>query len=175
MTQKTIFFAHGLESGPNGSKIQMLVKIAKAKGYVTECPDYSGMQDPNERVTQLLGVVPKDLEQLILVGSSMGAWVSLKASAQLHPHALFLLAPTVYVGYKSPKKISDEAPTPHAQHTEMIHGWHDEIVPVDKVIRFAKDHQSTLHLVNDGHRLINQLPVLSDLFSLFLDRMSEVA
>ena len=37
--------------------------------------------------------------------------------------------------------------------TAIVHGWHDELCPVDAAIDFARAHGATLHLVHDDHRL----------------------
>jgi hypothetical protein len=37
---KTIIFSHGKESGPNGSKIQLLSGVARKLGYRTHSVDY---------------------------------------------------------------------------------------------------------------------------------------
>ncbi len=169
--RKVIYFAHGLESGPWGSKIQYLAEIGKSQGFAVESPDYAGMMDPNQRVQKLLKLIPPDLECLVLVGSSMGGWVSLEASSQLKPKGMFLLAPAVYVGYLVESEIK-EAPPPHTAYLDIVHGWHDDTVPVDGVIRFAKEHQARLHVLNSGHRLIDQLPALGKLFSNFLTELS---
>ena len=166
--KRVVYFAHGKESGPWGSKIQYLAEIAKKSGFQVESPDYSGMMDPKARVEKLLSLNPQASEHLIMVGSSMGAWVSLEASRQLKPQALFLLAPAVYLG----EGFSHQAPTPHASQIDIIHGWQDEIVPVENAIRYAREHQARLHLVDSDHRLMNQLPVLGKLFEMLLEEVT---
>ena len=89
--------------------------------------------------------------------------VALKASAALSPDGLFLLAPAVYVGL-----YSEEAPTPRASVCSVVHGWKDKVVSVDKVLRFARDHSLQLNLLDSGHRLNDQLPILETLFAHFL-------
>ncbi|MBF0288253.1 MAG: alpha/beta hydrolase [SAR324 cluster bacterium] len=168
--RKIIYFAHGLESGPWGSKIQYLAEIGRSHGFEVESPDYAGMMDPNQRVEKLLKLVALDADCLVLAGSSMGGWVSLEASSRLNPTAIFLLAPAVYVGYLVESEIK-EAPPPYTEHLDIVHGWHDDTVPVDGVIRFAKEHQARLHLLNSGHRLMDQLPTLGKLFSNFLTEL----
>jgi hypothetical protein len=53
IVERTIFFAHGKESGPWGTKFQALAEVAKGKGYRVENPDYSDLMDPDKRVERL--------------------------------------------------------------------------------------------------------------------------
>lgn len=166
MDKRIVYFAHGQESGPWGTKIQHLSKVAENRQFKIESPDYSGMMDGNKRVEKLLALQPQASECLILVGSSMGGWVSIKASQGIRPQGMFLLAPAVYVG-----QYSEEAPVPYAEKVSIVHGWNDDIVPVENVIRFAREHQTTLHVLDSEHRLTDQLPLLEKLFGLFLDEV----
>ncbi len=165
-TPGSVFFAHGQESGPWGTKIRMMADAAAKRGFTVESPDYSGMMDADARVEKLLSLNPESTGKLVLVGSSMGAWVSLKASARIHPQGLFLLAPAVYVG-----AYSEEAPPPKAEHCIVVHGWNDDVVPVDNVLRFARKHEVELHLLKSGHRLTDQMQTLEMLFGHFLERL----
>ena len=95
--QIIIYFAHGKETGPWGTKFQALAKIAQAHGCQVASPDYSATMDPEERVQMLLNLKPRAEKKLILIGSSMGGYVSAVASAQLKPQGLFLLAPAFHI------------------------------------------------------------------------------
>lgn len=165
-----VYFAHGKESGPWGEKITSLAEVAKAKGFAVESPDYTFTMDPDKRVERLLGLKPRASRHLVLMGSSMGGYVAAAVSAQLKPSGLFLLAPAFYrAGYAqaSPKPVT----TGNGLSTLIIHGWDDEIIPVEHSIRYAREHGVALHLVKSDHRLTSVLPLLGDLFSLFLDRI----
>lgn len=165
MHERVVYFAHGKETGPEAVKIQYLSEIAKAKGCHVECPDYSDLADPDERVHRLLALAPGASSSLVLVGSSMGAYVSLVASERLRPKGLYLLAPAISLaGYA----IQD--PIPHADVAVAVHGWNDEVVPVENVFRFAQRYAVELHLLNGDHRLLSVLPLVGGLFTLFLDR-----
>ena len=52
--------------------------------------------DPNQRVEKLFELQPQASENLVLVGSSMGGYVSARASEKLKPQGLFLLAPAIF-------------------------------------------------------------------------------
>ena len=77
MTERFVVFSHGKDSEPWGSKIAAMAEIAREEGFHVESVDYRGIDDPQARVTRLLAFC-KDLRgSLVLVGSSMGGWLSL--------------------------------------------------------------------------------------------------
>ena len=154
--ERLVCFAHGKESGPWGTKITRLAEVARARNFDVLSPDYSHTHDPKQRVAHLLTLAPK-ARTLVLVGSSMGAYVSAMACAALKPRALFLMAPALYFpGW-------DEDPQGCPQDTVVVHGWRDDIVPVEVGIRFARARNAALHVLDSGHTLNDQLPALSAL------------
>ena len=157
-----VYFAHGKESGPWGRKITALAEVAEARGWTTVSPDYSHTGDPDERVKQLLGhEVPRN-EPLVLVGSSMGGYVSAVASASLQPQGLFLLAPAVDIpGYEADT-------TPTADLVEVVHGWQDSIIPAGVVVSWAERHRVRLHMLDSEHTLNDHLDWLCRAFDGFL-------
>jgi len=159
----TVCFCHGRESGPWGTKIRRLARVAEQFGCRVVSPDDRDTQDPDERVRRLLTLAAGLPEPLILVGSSMGGYVAAVASTQLRPAGLFLLAPAVGLpGYS----ISE--PAPATPHLTIVHGWDDEIVPTENVLHFAAAHRAELHLLPDGHILQNELDRIERLFDGFL-------
>jgi len=164
LPDKLVCFAHGKESGPWGTKITRLAEVARAQGFDVLSPDYSHTHDPKERVAHLLKLAPA-ARALVLVGSSMGGYVSAMACAALKPRALFLMAPALYFpGW-------DDEPQGCPQDTVVVHGWRDDIVPVDASLRFARPRNATLHLLDSGHTLNDQLEMLSLLFADLLKRL----
>jgi alpha/beta superfamily hydrolase len=163
MTENLVVFAHGKESGPWGTKITHLAEVAKRNGFEVQSPDYTGTHDPRLRVKQLLDLAPR-AKRLVLFGSSMGGYVSAQACAELKPAALFLVAPALYFpGW-------DEEPQGVPKLCTVVHGWNDDIVPVERGIRFAQANRSELHLLDAGHTLNEQLPMLALLFEDLLKR-----
>jgi alpha/beta superfamily hydrolase len=157
LPEKLVVFAHGKESGPWGTKITRLAEVARARNFEVLSPDYSHTHDPKERVAHLLKLAPA-ARTLVLVGSSMGGYVSAMACAALKPRALFLMAPALYFpGW-------DEDPQGCPPDTVVVHGWRDDVVPVDVGIRFARPRHAALHLLDSGHTLNDQLASLSRLF-----------
>ena len=162
--QKLVCFAHGKESGPWGTKITHLAEVARARGFEVQSPDYSHSHDPKERVAHLLRLAPR-ADKLVLVGSSMGGYVSAMACAALKPQGLFLMAPALYFpGW-------DEEPAGCPALTCVVHGWRDDIVPVERGIDFARKNGAALHVLDSGHTLNDQLPALALLFGDLLDRV----
>jgi alpha/beta superfamily hydrolase len=162
--EKLVVFAHGKESGPWGTKITRLAEVARERDFDVLSPDYSHTHDPKERVAHLLKLAPA-AKMLVLVGSSMGGYVSALACAELKPRAMFLMAPALYFpGW-------DEDPQDCPKDTVVVHGWRDDIVPVDVGIRFSRARNATLHLLDSGHTLNDQLDVLALLFDDLLGRV----
>ena len=161
-----VYFSHGKESGPWGSKIQRLASIASEHGCTAESIDYTDLMDPDQRVERLRDILNKEQESFILVGSSMGGYVSLVAADDVKTHAVFLLAPALYVpGYKQ------QHYDPATRHVEIIHGWSDDVIPSERSIRFAKEADCTLHLIDGDHRLKGAIEMVEDLFGRFLCRV----
>jgi predicted alpha/beta-hydrolase family hydrolase len=164
MQENLVCFAHGKESGPWGTKITQLAQTARRRGYDVASPDYSHTHDPQVRVAQLLELAPKARGALVLAGSSMGGYVSAMACRQLRPTALFLMAPALYFpGF-------DDEPADIPELTCVVHGWDDDIVPIDRALRFAQRNRVELHALRSGHTLNDQLPALERLFDDLLTR-----
>ena len=164
LPERLVVFAHGKESGPWGTKITQLAEVAKRRGYEVLSPDYSHTHDPHERLAMLARLAPQASHALVLVGSSMGGYVSAMACADLRPRALFLMAPALYFpGW-------EEEPQGIPRLTAVVHGWSDDIVPPERGLRFAERHRAALHLLDSGHTLNDQLPALSLLFDDLLQR-----
>lgn len=165
MKQYNIFFSHGKESGPNGRKILALADIAKNFGFRTEAPSYEGMEQGRDRIAKLISLA-HNTENLILVGSSMGAYISSVASETLKPSGVFLLAPAFYI-----PSYDIQEPVIHSPKTEIVHGWKDELIPASAIVGYADKFQIPLHLLPSGHRLENVIPDLERLFRSFLESM----
>jgi pimeloyl-ACP methyl ester carboxylesterase len=164
----TVVFSHGKESGPWGSKITAMAAVARDLRLAVESVDYRGLDDPRDRVRKLIGV-GKELEHpLVLVGSSLGGYVSAAAASELGARGLFLLAPAFYMaGYE------EHTPRDVACPAAVTHGWHDVIVPVENSIRWAREHRAALHLLNSDHRLEDQIDAVCLLLRGFLIALDE--
>jgi pimeloyl-ACP methyl ester carboxylesterase len=163
--QPYVCFSHGKESGPWGSKIAAMAELARDRGLEVESLDYRGMDDPAARVAKLVAHCGALQKPLVLVGSSMGGHVAAAASAALPDvRGLFLIAPAFYMpGYEA------LTPTPRAARITIVHGWRDDVVPVDNSIRFAREHRAGLHLIDGDHRLTDHVFEINRVFDWFLD------
>jgi pimeloyl-ACP methyl ester carboxylesterase len=162
-SSKTVVFSHGKESGPWGAKITAMAAVAQELKLRVESVDYRGIDDPQARVQKLIAVGLELKDPLVLVGSSMGGHVSAAAASRLGARGLFLLAPAFYMpGF--------EAHTPQnvAVPTAIVHGWHDDIVPVENSIRWAREHRAALHILDSNHRLEEQIEAICSLLRAFL-------
>ena len=163
-TKICVCFSHGKESGPWGTKIKQMVPIAEEFGFAVESIDYQGISDPDDRVDKLLHWCSENSGRVVLVGSSMGAYVAAVAAEKLKVDGLFLLAPAVSVpGFG---KVAN--PQIKTARSAIVHGWHDEIIPVSLIIEFARKQNIALHLLPGEHNLIGVLPAVLDIFSTFL-------
>jgi predicted protein tyrosine phosphatase/alpha/beta superfamily hydrolase len=160
-----VVFAHGKESGPWGTKIRYLAHIAKRHGAEVLSPDYRDTMDQQQRVARLLALALPAHDDLILVGSSMGGYVSAVASQTLNPRGLFLMAPAIGL-----PGFVVQTPLPAQTATCVVHGWQDEVIPVECAIEFATAIRAQLHLIEADHRLSAVLPTVGLLFEEFLVR-----
>lgn len=163
MTMPAVYFSHGQESGPWGSKIKAMAETAGALGCRAESVDYRGIADPSERVDKLIAECRNVAEPLVLVGSSMGAHVATAAAPAVGAVGLFVLAPAYYI--EEYETLTPPAPDiPIA----IVHGWRDDVVPVENSIRFARQCHATLHLVDGDHRLADNIDEINYYLTRFL-------
>jgi fermentation-respiration switch protein FrsA (DUF1100 family) len=158
-----IVFSHGLDGHPWGDKITAMADVARRHGLTVESVDYRGMDDPLARVEKLLGVCRTLPGELLLVGSSLGGHVSAAVSTQVPARGMFLLAPAFFM-----KGYEQYTPQPAACPITIVHGWNDEVVPVENSMRFARQHRATLHLLDSDHRLTANIGEVCELLDLFL-------
>jgi predicted esterase len=168
MDQPVIYFSHGMESSPKGTKIRVLSKVAESHGYSHESIDYTDTFDPDIRAERLIRICQEDSRNKIFVGSSMGAYVSLCACKKIKTNGLFLMAPALYLpGYKQQEfNVTSD-------FISVIHGFRDEVIPFEHSIRFSKQHLCDLHLINSDHRLNDRIKDIEILFKYFLIKMTE--
>lgn len=167
MKSRLIIFSHGKDSEPWGSKITALAACARELGYQAESVDYRGIDDPRERVSKLLDAAKSLGPEPVLVGSSLGGHVATAASTELRASGLFLMAPAFYMpGYEQ------YTPKPASCPIAIIHGWNDDIVPIENSIRYAREHLATLHVINADHRMTAQIDMIVACFKLFLDELA---
>jgi len=159
----TVVFSHGKESGPWGSKITAMAAAVRDLKIGVESIDYRGIDDPAARVAKLLDTAVSLMAPLVLVGSSMGGHVSAAAATRAKARGLFLLAPAFYMpGFEAYTPEDVSCPT------VIVHGWRDDIVPVDNSIRWAREHGAALHVLDSDHRLEDKIEEICRLLRSFL-------
>jgi len=163
----TVVFSHGQESGPWGTKIRAMAELARSMGCEADSIDYRGISDPARRVARLLDACADIDDMLILVGSSMGGHVATAAAGRLCAAGLFVLAPAYYMpGHE------DLTPAPPGIPTCIVHGWNDDIVPVENSIRFARSCNAELHLLDGDHRLTENIDDINYHLRRFIEKIA---
>jgi pimeloyl-ACP methyl ester carboxylesterase len=166
MTEKLIVFSHGQDGEPWGSKIVAMAAVARAKSFRVESVDYRGIADPAARVTKLLAFCKEQQAAPVLVGSSLGGHVATAVSKNVAARGLFLLAPAFYMrGYEQ------HTPEPAACPIMIIHGWRDDVVPIDNSIRYAREYRATLHAIDSDHRMTADIDAIAKYLQLFLEEV----
>lgn len=170
-----VILSHGLESGPQATKVTALAAAAEALGWTSERPDYLDLDATRDlarvpdRLARLVARCRAALAEgrgsLVLAGSSMGAFISALASLEIEVRGLFLLAPPVRIaGYRD----IEAARVP----TSILHGWRDELIPAADVVAWAAPRRDELTLVDDSHRLADHVDYGARAFARFLERLS---
>ena len=162
-----VIFSHGQESGPWGTKIRAMADRVRELGFEADSVDYQGIADPTERVDKLIAYCEPLDEPIVLVGSSMGGHVATAAADRIGAVGLFVLAPAFYMP-------EFEALTPPAPSMPMVivHGWDDDIVPVENSIRYASDCKATLHVVDGDHRLTANIDEINYYLARFVQQVT---
>ena len=162
----TVVFSHGQESGPWGTKIRAMADLVRELGCEADSIDYQGMADPTDRVEKLVTECASVDDALVLVGSSMGGHVATAAAGTLGAAGLFVLAPAFYVaGYE------ELTPEPPGMPVCIVHGWRDDVVPVENSVRFASQCKAELHLVDGDHRLTDNIAQINSYLKRFIKRV----
>lgn len=163
----TAVFSHGQESGPWGTKIKAMAKLVESLGLKAISVDYQGIPDPTARVQKLMDECAEIDDGIILVGSSMGGHVATAAAEAVVAAGVFVLAPAYYM-----EGHEDLTPEPPKMPITIVHGWRDDVVPVDHSIRFARSCSATLHIVDGDHRLTENIDEINDYLRLFIGRVT---
>ena len=164
-----LILSHGLESGPDATKVSALATIAAPLGFRSVRPDYRDLDAGrdvrriDERIARLRQHAPPGTP-VLLAGSSMGAFISCMASLEVDCVGLFLIALPVAIPDYARPFAARRVPT------ELVHGWNDEVCPADAAIAFARSRGNTLTLVDDDHRLAAHVDFIAAQFARFLGR-----
>ncbi|MEP6940788.1 MAG: alpha/beta hydrolase [Rudaea sp.] len=162
-----LILSHGLQSGPDATKVTALAKIAEALGFRSVRPDYRDLDTQgdigriDERIARLKQHAPGDAP-VVLAGSSMGAFTSALASVEVRCIGLFLIALPVAIPGYAREFVAARVPT------MLVHGWDDDVCPVDAAIAFARGRGDALTLLRDDHRLSDHVDFIAEQFRGFL-------
>jgi pimeloyl-ACP methyl ester carboxylesterase len=163
MANRYVVFSHGKDAGPWGRKITALADVARSEGYEVESVDYRGIDTVRGRIERLIEVCKSLPGDLVLAGSSLGGYITVASASLLHARGVFLMAPAIYrEGLPPLRERALDCPG------SIVHGWRDEVVPVEESLRFAREYGATLHLVDSDHQLHNALRLIRYLFEYFL-------
>ena len=163
----TVVFSHGQESGPWGTKIRAMADCVRSMDCEADSIDYQGITDPAERVEKLVDECAALAAPLILVGSSMGGHVATAAAEPLGAAGLFVLAPAYYMpGYE------ELTPNPPGVPTCIVHGWRDDVVPVENSIRYARSCNAELHVLDGDHRLTDNIDEINYYLRRFVEKIA---
>jgi alpha/beta superfamily hydrolase len=160
-----IIFSHGLDGTQWGTKIVAMAEVARRYELQIDSVDYASL-DTAARVQRLLEVCRQRSGDLILVGSSLGAHVATTVSTQVATRGLYLLAPAFFM-----PGFEQYTPKPADCPVSIVHGWKDDVVPVENSIRFARQYRCTLHVLNSDHRLHDSVDQVCELLNDFLRRL----
>lgn len=186
MARGHVILSHGLESGPEATKVTALAQVAEGLGWAHERPDYRDLDargrlgDVAARMARLRERARAVQGPLVLAGSSMGAFVSGEVAHELaHAAAtpqgsstaalrgLFLMAPPVGLQGVWPRPLLAPSGVP----VLVVHGWDDELIPAQAVVDWCTAHKSELRLVDDSHRLAAHVEYSAQAFADFLKRV----
>ena len=60
-------------------------------------------------------------------------------------------------------------PTAPDMPIAIVHGWNDDVVPVENSIRFAKECNASLHILDADHRLTASIDDINGLLTQFIE------
>lgn len=164
----TVIFSHGQESGPWGTKIRAMAELSEDMGCSVGSVDYQGITDPTDRVCKLIEECRDISGPLLLVGSSMGGHVATAAATELGAAGLFVLAPAYYMSGHE-----ELTPAPPNLPIAIVHGWRDDVVPVENSIRFASQCHAELHVLDGDHRLTENIDEINYYLGRFIEKIGQ--
>jgi hypothetical protein len=103
---------------------------------LTVSHDYSDLASPDELVNRLLAAYSESNSSSVLVWSSIGCYISTVASSVIKRAGLFLMAPAFNL-----PSYGIREPVPVSPRTVIVHGWDDNIIPVDHSIRSVQKYR----------------------------------
>ncbi len=176
MSDWKLIYSHGRDGHPwNDPKTIAVKSIADENNLEMLSIEY----DESDTVQQMIDQAFSFCHQahspptnLILVGSSRGAYILSAVTHLLYKATgqkiagLYMMAPAIDIKHDY---YPGEMQNPVTLQTEVVHPYHDEVVPVGNTIEFCTKHNITLHLVNDTHCLQNQVEFIKNSARIFIE------
>jgi alpha/beta superfamily hydrolase len=166
-----VLLSHGMDSGPEATKVSALAAVAEARGWRSVRMDYRDLDAQGmaaaapARIARLRDRVPRD-ERCVLMGSSFGAFVSALVACEVAVAGVFLLAtPPLIPGCAQAFALPEDTPAC------LVHGWRDDLCPVEAMFNVARAHRAELLLLDDDHRLGAKVGIIAACFDRFLARL----
>lgn len=174
--KNNLYFIHGWLSSPTGEKAQLFKEHLNAEPL-----SYRDCDPQDINVDECINTLQQTLEgktDITLIGSSLGGLLS--AHLALHNKnitKLILLNPAIIPPDMDLKTLPTGIPLSILQGMQkpalyseninaaiyIINGNHDEVVPPEWAVRFARKQQATIHFLDDDHRLSKHMPMLCNL------------
>jgi fermentation-respiration switch protein FrsA (DUF1100 family) len=66
----------------------------------------------------------------------------------------------------------DLTPTPPDLPISIVHGWRDDVVPVENSIRFASTCNAELHVLDGDHRLTENIADINYYLQRFIEKIA---
>lgn len=159
-TATRVLYCAGAKANPHGARYQALV----AAGYDVFAPDYRGLDVTTAADIIMYQILDKPTHTLILVGHSFGGAAALLAELEAAKRGatvmgLVLCAPAIFVAQAvmAPARL----PSPLAPSI-LIHGLHDDVIPIDLSRGFAREHDLIFLEVSDDHALLRSLDTITE-------------
>jgi predicted esterase YcpF (UPF0227 family) len=168
MKSLTVIFSHGKEGSPFGTKSKVIKACTLQRGQAFKSIDYSDCSSVEERVVKLKVAINNTKGSVVLVGSSLGGYVSTIVANEFEIDGLFLIAPALYM---SDYAIQEYLPL--TNHVTVRHGWKDEIIPYENSVRFSKVNKAKLELIEDNHRMSETIVDLKNSFTAFIKSVAK--
>ncbi len=155
----TIYFFHGLESGPHGRKYHRLTD-----DFDVVSPDFEGMMDIWNRLEKAERIT-RQMSDLVVVGSSFGGLLAALLYSRYPErfHGYVLMAPALRRGM-----VDEVEQMP--ENAVVIHGTRDEVIPIDEVREFCEPFGIEMIEVDDDHPLANSMEVMVESVNRVLNR-----
>lgn len=155
-----VLYCPGAGADPHGARYQALVTA----GYDVFAPDYRGLDVATAADILMYQILDKPTHTQILVGHSFGGAAALLAALAAAKNGvtvmgLVLCAPAIFVAQAvmAPSRL----PSPPAPSI-LIHGLHDDVIPIELSRGFAREHDLPFLEVSDDHALLLSLDTMTE-------------